>query len=208
MKCIIIGAGQLNISKIVIDNNDYVICADGGYIYAKQLNIKPNLIVGDFDSLKEEIKDIEVIQYPKEKNETDTYLAIEEGIKRGYHDFVLYGCLGGRLEHTIANLQMMAKFIKKGASIEIIDDDIYIKLLKRHDEVGISANFNGYISLFSFSRFSNVSIKGLKYPLSHYTLSSHFPLGLDNEATTEDGIIKIHYGLVLLIISKKQVENM
>ena len=207
MKCLIIGAGQFNTKQITINKDDFVICADGGYIYAKQLQIKPNLIIGDFDSLKEEVADIEVLKYPQEKKETDTYLAIQEGIKRGYHDFVLYGCLGGRIEHTLANLQMMAKFIKKGASIEIIDDDTYIKLLKRHDQVGISANFNGYISLFSFSRFSNVSIKGLKYPLSHYTLSSHFPLGLDNEATTEEGVIKIHHGLVLLIISKKQVEK-
>ena len=208
MKCIIIGAGNLNTKQITIQKDDFIICADGGYIYAKELKIKPNLIVGDFDSLTEEVKDIEVLKYSPEKNETDTYLAIQEGIKRGYHDFVLYGCLGGRIEHTIANLQIMAKFIKKGASIEIVDDETYIKLLKRHDQVGINANFKGYISLFSLSRFSTLSIKGLKYPLNHATISSHFPLGLDNEATTEDGIIKIHYGLVLLIISKKQVENM
>ena len=207
MKCLIIGAGNLNTKQIIIQKDDFIICADGGYIYTKELKIKPNLIVGDFDSLNEEIKDIEIIKYSKEKKETDTYLAILEGIKRGYHDFVLYGCLGGRLEHTIANLQIMAKLIRKGVSIELVDDDTYIKLLKRHDQAGVNAHFNGYISLFSFSRFSNVSIKGLKYPINHYTLSSHFPLGIDNEATDEEGTIKIHHGLVLLIISKKREEN-
>lgn len=207
MKCIIIGAGELNTKEIINDNSDFVIASDGGYIYCKELNIKPNLIVGDLDSIDELPKDIETIKFNPIKDETDTYLAIKEGMKRGYKEFILYGCLGKRLEHTLANIQIMVGLLKEDASIELMDDNTYIKILKKNDELLIKENINGYISLFSYTNKSVLTIDGLKYNVKRKTITNKFPLGIDNETTNTSATIKIHKGIVILIISKINEEN-
>ena len=141
------------------------------------------------------------------KDETDTYLAIKEGMKRGYKEFILYGCLGKRLEHTLANIQIMVGLLKEDVSIELMDDNTYIKILKKNDELSIKENINGYTSLFSYTNKSVLTIDGLKYNVKRKTITNKFPLGIDNETTNTSATIKIHKGIVILIISKINEEN-
>ena len=108
-KCMIIGAAPIA-SKAIFDEfnpaEHYVICADGGYDTALQYGIRPDLIIGDFDSAETAPpEDIRVLKLPVQKDETDTMSAAMVGFKLGYTSFVLVGCLGGdRFDHSVANL--------------------------------------------------------------------------------------------------------
>ena len=203
MKCIIIGAVPLDMENIKLEDQDLVIASDGGYINCQKLNITPHLLVGDFDSLDTLPTDVDMIKYPTEKADTDTLLCLKEGMKRGYSDFILYGCVGERIEHTIANIQLLAWGIKRSINVELITNNIYMKLLKAGDTVDLKASFKGYISLFSYSKNSTITIMGLKYPVKRKHFTNYYPLGIDNEVTDTDAFIKIHQGQVLLIINKK-----
>ena len=124
MKCIIIGAGNFVNELITKEKDDLLICADAGYRYIKDKNIEVDLLVGDFDSIKELPENIDIYRLPKEKDETDLYVAILEGIKKGYKEFDIYGSLGGRIEHSIANIQILVNLAKQNIKATLIDQNI------------------------------------------------------------------------------------
>ena len=104
--CYIFGAGEQSSCDIRLSGSDLVIAADGGFDYLKKLGLRADIVLGDFDSLSDSQNLPEdFIRYPKEKDDTDMMIAIKEGLARGYRTFRIYGGLGGRLDHTIANLQ-------------------------------------------------------------------------------------------------------
>ena len=201
MKCIIIGAGSFNNPKIIKEKDDLLICADGGYLYARKQDLKVDLLVGDFDSLKDIPLDVQTVKLNKIKDETDLYIAIEEGIKRGYQTFDIYGALGGRIEHTIANIQILANLKIKGLTAKLIDDKTIVEMLSTGTYI-----YNercGYISLFSYTKESTITIKNLLYEVNNKTISNEFPLGIDNEFIGKESTVTVHNGLVLSIINKK-----
>lgn len=201
MKCIIIGAGSFNNPKIIKEKDDLLICADGGYLYAAKLGLKVDLLVGDFDSLKDIPLDVETVKLNKIKDETDLYIAIEEGIKRGYQTFDIYGALGGRIEHTIANIQILVNLKSKGLTAKLINDKTIVEILSTGTYI-----YNercGYISLFSYTKESKITIKNLLYEVNNKTISNEFPLGIDNEFIGKESTVTVHNGLVLSIINKK-----
>ena len=201
MKCIIIGAGSFNNPKIIKEKDDLLICADGGYLYAAKQDLKVDLLVGDFDSLKDIPLDVQTVKLNKIKDETDLYIAIEEGIKRGYQTFDIYGALGGRIEHTIANIQILANLKSKGLTAKLIDDKTIVEMLSTGTYI-----YNercGYISLFSYTNESTITIKNLLYEVNNKTISNEFPLGIDNEFIGKESTVTVHNGLVLSIINKK-----
>jgi thiamine pyrophosphokinase len=117
-RCLIIAAAPINDYEQLsqyLNNINYIICADGGYIHARKLNLKPNVIIGDLDSIGEIPQDIEVLQFNAEKDETDTLLAVKLGIERGFKDFLIIGGLGGRLDHTYANFALCFILLKMAA---------------------------------------------------------------------------------------------
>ena len=183
-------------------NQDLLICADAGYIYAKKLNLAVDLLVGDFDSLTNIPSNINLYRLPKEKDETDLYISIEEGIKRGYQEFEIYGALGGRIEHSIANIQILSNIVAKGYKAKIIDQNTTVEVLTPGVHI-YSKELQGYISLFSLNNESVISIKNLKYELNNITITNLFPLGIDNEFVGLESYITIDKGMVLSIINKK-----
>ena len=113
--CYIIGAGECAPMDFDPGETDLLIAADGGYRAVCDAGMRPDLIVGDFDSLGGVPTDAPVIRCPVEKDDTDTMIAIKEGLARGYQRFQIYGGLGGRLDHTIANLHALAYLADHGA---------------------------------------------------------------------------------------------
>ena len=115
--CILVGAGDLTISEIPINEGDLCIAVDGGYEYCCLLDIRPDYVLGDFDSLSskqaEKLEEraqkdqTNVIRIPRDKDDTDMLAAIKLGLQEGYRSFRLYGGSGGRLEHTLANIQCL-----------------------------------------------------------------------------------------------------
>ena len=114
--CYVVGAMPLDPGFILTPvPGDLVIAADKGYETLSRLGVHPGLVVGDFDSLGSVPDHPQVLRLPRVKDETDTGFALRQGLKRGYRRFVLLGCLGGRLDHTVANLQLLSWLSAQGA---------------------------------------------------------------------------------------------
>ena len=119
--CYIVGAGDFTPRGFAPVPGDLVLAADGGYRALYSLGYTPDLLLGDFDSLGDLPlpPDLPVLRFPARKDDTDTGLALRHGLDRGYRDFALYGCAGGRVDHLLANLQSMARVSRLGATIRL-----------------------------------------------------------------------------------------
>lgn len=119
--CYIVGAGDFTPRGFAPVPGDLVLAADGGYRALCSLGYTPDLLLGDFDSLGDLPlpPDLPVLRFPARKDDTDTGLALRHGLDRGYRDFALYGCAGGRVDHLLANLQSMARVSRLGATIRL-----------------------------------------------------------------------------------------
>lgn len=209
-RCVIITSFQSSTLKDSFDfrEDDYIICADNGYFHARLEGIKPNAIIGDFDSMDSDledlnsIKDCEIIRLAVEKDDTDTLICLKYGIEQGFDDFFILGGLGGRLDHTIANLQTMSHAIDHGKSIWFLDGKNRATL--RNPGKLLIQKLNGFkISLFTFTDFcEGVFISGVKYPLENCLLKNNFPLGVSNEFLEEQSQISHSFGKLLIILSK------
>lgn len=119
--CYIVGAGDFTPRGFAPVPGDLVLAADGGYRALYSLGYTPDLLLGDFDSLGDLPlpPDLPVLRFPARKDDTDTGLALRHGLDRGFRDFALYGCAGGRVDHLLANLQSMARVSRLGATIRL-----------------------------------------------------------------------------------------
>jgi len=196
-KCIIVGSSKDSQKNFVYNKDDFIIASDGGYAYLKENNYPIDLVIGDFDSLKY-IPECEnkIILNPI-KDVSDTHAAIEEAISREYTSFELYGCLGGRIDHSIAIIQDCSFYAKKGIKIKIIGSNQTIEYL--YNDKIVFSNKEGYISVFAIGIAKGVTIKNLKYELNNETLSSDFPLGLSNEFINKKATIEVKDGCLILI---------
>ena len=199
--CYIIGAGDIYTkTKINASEEDYIICADGGYAHRTLLGREPDLAVGDFDSYGVIPENQEKIVAPREKDETDMLLALNEGFKRGYKEFVIFGALGGnRFEHSVANIQLLSYICSEGGRGTLVHKGKFFTAFK-NGEVNFSADKNGYISVFSLNDESRgVTIRNLKYEVENYTLKSNMPIGISNEFVGEEASISVEDGTLLVI---------
>lgn len=195
--CHIVGAGDFAPQTFKISQGDFVIAADKGFLHLKRLGIRPNLAVGDFDSLGFCPDEVESVVLPAEKDDTDTLSAVKEGRKRGYRRFLFYGALGGkRFSHSLANLSLLLYLDSFGEEGEIIHENTSLSLLGpgtyQRDYSG------GYFSLFPVGKEALVSVKGAKYPLENALLTQEFPLGVSNEGSAHTEI-SVHSGTLLLV---------
>ncbi len=200
--CYIVGAAadKIPCSTPFINENDFLIAADGGLKVVSALNLKPNLCIGDFDSLGYKPKGENIIEFASEKNETDTFLAYLEGKKRNFDTFVIFGGIGGtRIDHTIANIQMLEYIAKRGEKALLVDDGVIITAVN-NDTIKIPKKKTGYVSIFCLGNDScDVKISGLKYELDNINLKSEFPLGVSNEFIDKPAEIEAKNGTILLI---------
>lgn len=210
--CIIIGAGDLTVGSIPYNpETDYVIAADGGLMYCGVLEMEPDLIIGDFDSLDGEYAEaVEAIKtncpekvhtLPVEKDDTDMLAAIKHGLDLGYQSFRLYGANGGRLEHTIANIQLL-KYLKEHDAVGYIMDGGGMILLAQNETIRFRDTMEGYVNVFSLNEKAHgVSIRGLKYELDHVTLTNGLPLGISNEFIGVQSEVSVEDGTLLIIVN-------
>ena len=180
----------------------FIVCADSGYRYAKELGIKPDVVIGDYDSLGF-IPDSnsEIFTFPKEKDDTDLMLAVKEALNRGYKYIDIYGALGGRFDHSFGNIQSLAYISNKGGIGRIITDREIITILNPSEfEVEYREGYS--LSLFAYSDVvENYCIDGVKYETKS-DLLNFFPLGISNEILGEKATISFTKGRLLMIMSK------
>ncbi len=200
--CYVIGAGENYELDFVKQNGDFIIAADGGLNHLEKKQIKPDLVIGDFDSALKIPKNLKSIKLKPEKNETDTFAAILQGISLGYEKFVIYCGTGHRFDHTIANLQTLAFLADNNKQGFIVDKDVIITIIK-NKKIEFPKIEKGYISVFSFSdKSENVSIKGLKYNVENVTFFNNNPIGVSNEFINKKSYISVGNGVLIIIYPK------
>lgn len=205
--CCIISAGDVNLPllKEKKAEYDFFIAADLGYEKAKNAAIVPTLLIGDFDSLDQPTDNntdsTQILQYPIEKDYSDTHLALEEGIRLGYTNFHIYGALGGdRFSHSIANLQTLCTMKSKGASVTLMGERERVYLLNNETLV-LTPPIGSIFSVFSLSdTAAGITITGAKYPLENATLTNAMPLGLSNHSIGDTLTISVKEGYLLVIL--------
>lgn len=205
--CVIMGAGEIRSFEIIrgmIPEDAFIISADGGLEYLEKMHLKPDLILGDFDSLsKNHSLPENSLVFPSEKDDTDMGIALSEAIKRGFNRVLIFGGTGGRLDHTFANLSLLIH--ARESSVEAVLLDEYNKAFALDSgSHRISREENSYISFFNFGAESSViTLKGFKYPLNKYEMKTSYPIGVSNEFAGEEGLVRIDRGMILAVISKK-----
>ena len=205
-RCVILCAGAITPQEIawaVITPHDYVIAADAGYLHAQNYNIQPNLIVGDFDSSADPGGlEVPVERFSSHKDDTDCLLAVRRGLKEGCTHFVILGGLGGRLDHTLANLQTLTFLADHGARGELKGDGSWITLL-RQDSISLPQQ-EGYLSVFALGGpCSGVTLTGTEYPLKQAQLTPNFPMGVSNHIVEQTATIGVQQGDLLVMINNK-----
>lgn len=203
--CCIFGAGDVP-DKIIIPDKAFIIAADGGLSHLNTLGLTPDIVLGDFDSYSNVISYENIIKYPKEKDYTDMFLAVKYGFDHNFRDFYIYGGLGGkRFDHSVANLQMLEHFSKKGCKINLYGKNQVVTAISADSSpasIAFDASCQGYISLFaSGGKVTGLTIKGLKYELENSKLLTDFPLCVSNEFCGKDAAISIHTGTLIIIHS-------
>lgn len=208
-RCVIIGAGPIKDPewiKNTLYKSDFIICADGGLNAAIKANIKPDLIIGDFDSFTEEPpEDCQVIKLSPRKNDTDLMCAVKEAIRRGFKNFVILGAIGGRLDHTFANLSVLNYIASNGLSGVLLDEKNEATIATL-GTVKITGEKGATVSIFPFAAKSClVSYDGLEYPISNtrlYSDCTQGPMGVSNILTMGEARVIIHEGPILIVISR------
>ena len=205
-RCVIVGGAGINNydyirSRLCAD--DYIVFCDSGLRHLEPLQVKPSLIVGDFDSHDNPHLDVETIVLPCEKDDTDTVFAVKEAIKRGFDDFLLIGVVGARLDHTLGNVSILLYLDSIGKKGTIIDD---------YSEMEIVSNEPAYIEdSYAFFSLLNVSgtakgitIENAKYLLNNAEITCEYQYGVSNEVIPgKTAKVSILEGKLLLIKDRK-----
>lgn len=183
----------------LLGEEDFVICADAGYRYAEMAGILPELFVGDCDSLDMEVSpSVERISLPTHKDVTDTHAALLEGLSRGFLDFLLLGCMGGRFDHSFANLMLLQLLLDRGAKGLLLYDHGTARLL-RDGECELVED-GGYVSVFPWGgRAKGVTLEGFEYPLDRALLTLDNPVGVSNHILCGRGRVRVEEGTLLLL---------
>lgn len=202
-KCCIIAGGDMNDYSVFRSQGVYTICADAGIVHARNLGITPDVLIGDFDTYTGGLPSAcEVIRYPVKKDDTDSMLAIKLGLERGFTDFDIYGALGGRIDHTYANIQSLMYILSRGGSGRIIGDREEITLLLP-GKYRFPVKDGYYFSLFSYSHeCKGLSIRGAEYDVENVVLTNTFPLGISNEIKSDFCEISFESGIILAVYAK------
>ena len=201
-RCVIIGGAPINNYEYIKENlrsDDFFIFCDSGLKHLQKLNVKPNVIVGDFDSFENPNMDVLTITLPKEKDDTDTMYGVKYALEQGFNDFLLLGVVGSRLDHTLGNITILWYLERKGATALIIDDYSEIEIIKNTTKY-ITNKFK-YFSLLNLGgSVSQVSIENAKYDLNKAQITNYYPIGVSNEVINDRfAKVEVFEGTLLLI---------
>lgn len=192
---------------IVPDEADLVIGADRGYLVLLKNGINPSVVIGDFDSYDGEIICEDIIKFPVKKDYTDSELAVKYAIDKGYSKIVIYGAIGGALDHTIANISLLASYSKQGIDIALVDGESVLFAIT-NSSAEFDERATGRISVFSFDdKAFGVFEKGLLYELEDAVLENKIPLGVSNEFVGKKSSVCVQSGTLILYTSKENYEN-
>ncbi len=236
-RCVVVSAAEIkNYEKIssYLKPDDYFVVCDGGLNHCKPLGIKPDLIVGDFDSFdKAELplptatppssgdrplgaswsqgdgspgsngdRPPEIIQLPWEKDDTDTFYAVKEAIKRGFTQFLLLGVIGQRFDHSLVNISVLLYLKEQGAQATIVDDYSEMQLVGA-EPVRVSKDCTNFSLMCVAGDVSGVTVTGAKWSLDNAQIKTSYQYGISNQVEAPEGaVVCVREGVLLLVIVK------
>lgn len=210
MKALIVSGGKAPSKHLLLESYkkaDIIIGADKGCEVLYQYNISPKYILGDFDSADNKIiacmeaNGCKKIKYKKEKDFTDTEIAFNLALEEGATEIILLGVTGTRYDHSLSNIGLMLKGLKKSIHVEIVDDNNRIFLCDK--SMILRGNKGDIISFHAYCEIvKNFTIKNSKYDLLNYDLSLGDGLTTSNEFVGKDIKITFDSGIIMVIYSK------
>jgi len=208
MRAIIIANGQVHESDLgqsQVTPPDLIICANGGAGNALALGLSPDVVIGDLDSLDEGVRTrlekthCQFITHPTRKDETDLELAMKYAAEQGAHEILILGALGERLDHTLANVLLLALPELRSVRARILDGRQEAFLI--WDETLIEGQVGDILSLLPLTEeVSGIYTAGLEYPLENGTLCRGLTRGISNTLTTPRARVRVGQGLLLAVI--------
>lgn len=215
-RCLIVTGGTMDLefAGSFLKNRifDLVVAVDGGLEYLKPLGIVPHAVVGDFDTVNQEV----FLEYHRmekvawevhrpEKDETDTELAIETAIKMGAEDITMLGGTGGRIDHMLANIHLLAGCLERGIAACMVDRQNRISILDG-ETVFCRRDLHGkYLSFIPLTeQVLGITLTGFQYPLTrrNITIGREAGLCVSNELVEEKGTITFDSGLLICVESR------
>jgi|BioPla2DNA2_1021312.scaffolds.fasta_scaffold01405_21 thiamine pyrophosphokinase len=189
------------------DKAGFIVCADGGAAHLKKMGFIPDVLVGDFDSIDTEHlqyyreKKVEIFKYPKEKNMTDTELAVDVAIDRGCRDIVIIGGTGTRLDHMLSNIFLLKKILDRGVIGRVVNEHNEIFLTA--DSVEVVAQEGYSLTLLPLTeKVEGITTKALYYPLRGETIEMGSSRGVSNKFVADKAQISITSGILAVIKSR------
>ncbi len=201
-RCVIVGNADINNYdrvKKYLKSDDFTVFCDGGLKHMEKLGVKPRLIVGDFDSGKDPHMDVETITLPCEKDDTDTFYAVKEAVKRGFEEFLLTGVVGNRFDHTMGNISILLFLDSIGKKGRIIDDYSEMEIVSSRP-VYVEEDYS-YFSLLNMTGCAKgIKIEGSKYPLDDGEITCDYQYGISNEVLPgHKACVSVGEGRLLLV---------
>lgn len=210
--CLVLN-GEINdyeLFKQNLENNKYeiIIAVDGGTRHLYNVDVVPDIVVGDLDSISEKMYNycitnmVEIEKYPTKKNETDMELAILKAIECNAMCIDIYAATGKRTDHVLANIQMMYNILKKGLYSRIISEDEVIYILE-NEELTLEGNVGDIISVIPVNGDAKgITLRNLEYPLEEYDMEYGVSRGISNVMTDEVCYIDVRDGCLLVVKNK------
>lgn len=201
--CALVGAADFNAEQFcemdAAGAFDYVIAVDAGYGHLEAVGRAPDLVVGDFDSLGYVPKGVRTARFSPHKDSSDMELAVKRALSTRHDALYVFGGLGGRLDHTLANLQVLAAASEQGAEVCAIDSDAAVFFLTGPDAFEAEARESGTVSVFALNdRVEGLFERGLEWELDDVELTSRSSLGLSNELVGEPVMIGVEKGTIAI----------
>ncbi|MBS3937418.1 MAG: thiamine diphosphokinase [Peptococcaceae bacterium] len=210
MRCVIIANGSMDNyvwGRHEVTSYDLRICADGGARHFLGMELVPDAIIGDLDSLDPVIeeffiaKGVKFVKFPPQKDSTDMELAVEYALAQGAKEIALLGALGRRLDHSLANILLLVALAKRGVLARIIDEHNEVRVC--HESTTIEGRAGELLSVIPLSeKVEQISLEGVKYQLKDATMRLGSSLGVSNEFIASTATITFAAGILLLIKSK------
>lgn len=202
--------GQPHLLQPLIDQSDLIIAADGGANHCFHLNITPDILLGDLDSISPEAlnhcrkAEVAISKYPAEKDATDLEIALDLARDKGAQSIVLAGVLGGRWDMSLGNILLAASRKYKALSITLLGTDCSMRILHPAQQHQLTSTAGSRVSLLPLNGDAlGVDLKGFEYPLTGHTIRSGSSLGISNLILKDRATVQFRQGTLLCIQSQK-----
>ena len=205
MKAFIYTGGSIYAENITEHpkGDDLIIAADGGYLNASALGVRPDILLGDLDSLEGASvpKETKTLQVPAEKDFTDTQLAVDTAIKKGAAEIIIIGGLDGRLDHTLSNLAILEDLYEKRIHAHIVNGQNRIRYINSTSTLIPRSGYKYLSILCPSEKVKGVDIEGCKYPLKNATIKRKFQYAISNEIVGNCALISVRKGGIYIVES-------